>query len=99
MLRQVERSWCETDEISPRRLEGIPLRISPYPETKNLTYELHFISLRREGATIAIPCGASGIVELDQLDDEARNAYLYAHMLVGLEFERPTVIRACERPT
>lgn len=75
------------------------MHILPHPETKNLTYELRFISLRREGATIAIPCGENGIVELDQLEDEARNAYLYAHMLVGLEFERPTVIRTCERPT
>ncbi len=82
-----------------RRLEGIPLRTSLHPEPKKPTYELRFVSLRREGATIAVPCGENGVVDLDQLEDEARDAYLYAHMLVGLEFARPTVICACERPT
>jgi len=79
-----------------RRLEGIPLRISLHAETKKSTYELRFVSLRREGATIAVPCGEDGAVDLDQLEDEVRDAYLYAHMLVGLEFAKPTVIRSCE---
>jgi hypothetical protein len=85
--------------MTPRRgLEGIPLRISLQPETAKPTYELHFVSLRRAGTTIAVPCSENGVVDLDQLEDEARDAYLYAHMLVGLEFAKPTVICACERP-
>lgn len=73
------------------------MRILLHPEIKNIIYELRSISLCREGATIAVPSEENGIVDLDQLEDEARNGSVYAHMTgwtQGFQANRDLRLRA-----
>ena len=56
-------------------------------------YELRFQSLFNEGRALAFPCDALGSVELDALSERARNNYLYARAVVGVEFAVPAVLR------
>ena len=55
------------------------------------SYRLRFISLCHGGLDISVPCNEHGVVDLDQLGDEARQAYFFAHVLVGREFAKPVV--------
>src|SRR5262249_55341104 len=59
----------------------------------NATYELRFQSLFNEGRALAFPCDERGSVELDALSEQARNNYLYARAVVGVEFAVPAVRR------
>lgn len=43
------------------------------------------------GSDIFVPCNEHGVVDLDQLGDEERQAYFFAHVLVGREFAKPVV--------
>ena len=56
-------------------------------------YEIRFNSLYRERG-LCFPCDAQGRVELDALSDRARDNYLYARAVVGVEFAYPKVCRA-----
>lgn len=56
-------------------------------------YEIRFNSLYRERG-LCFPCDADGRVELDALSDRARDNYLYARAVVGVEFAYPKVCRA-----
>jgi hypothetical protein len=56
-------------------------------------YEIRFNSLYRERG-LCFPCDADGRVELDALSDRARDNYLYARAVVGVEFACPKVCRA-----
>jgi hypothetical protein len=67
-----------------------PPRVSP--ETAH--YELRFQSLFDAGRAYAFPCDAGGHVDMDALSDTARENYLYARTVVGLEFSVPAV-RVC----
>jgi hypothetical protein len=56
----------------------------------NPNYEIRFNSLFR-GHGLCFPCDEKGQVELDALSDRARENYLYARAVVGVEFAYPTV--------
>ena len=55
-------------------------------------YEIRFNSLYR-GRGMCFPCDEKGEVELDALSDRARENYLYARAVVGVEFAYPPVCR------
>ncbi len=57
------------------------------------SYEIRFNSLHR-GRGLCFPCDERGQVELDALSDRARENYLYARAVVGVEFAYPQVCRA-----
>jgi hypothetical protein len=57
------------------------------------SYEIRFNSLFR-GHGLCFPCDERGNVELDALSDRARENYLYARAVVGVEFAHPMVCRA-----
>jgi hypothetical protein len=63
------------------------------PLDATASYELRFQSLFNEGRALAFPCDARGSVELDALSERARNNYLYARAVVGVEFDVPAVRR------
>lgn len=54
-------------------------------------YELRFRSLFNEGRAYAFPCDAAGHVDMDALSDRARENYLYARAVIGLEVAMPAV--------
>ena len=60
----------------------------------NLAFELHFEPLVDKQSPLNFPCDAAGRVDLDELGDRLRCDYLFAHTLIGRQFEMP-VIRAC----
>lgn len=60
-------------------------------ESASASYELRFQSLFDSGRGYAFPCDATGLVDLDQLSDRARNNYLYARAMVGRELAVPAV--------
>lgn len=64
-------------------------------ESASVPYELRFQSLFDSGRGFAFPCDPSGLVNLDQLSDRARNNYLYARAMVGRELAVPA-IRRCD---
>ena len=57
------------------------------------TYEIRFQPLFR-GAGLCFPCDEQGHVELDALSDQARENYLDARAVVGMEYAYPRVCRA-----
>ena len=56
----------------------------------NSAYEIRFKPLFREPG-LCFPCDESGKVELDALSDRARENYLYARAVVGVEFAYPQI--------
>ena len=56
-----------------------------------MLYEVRFQSLFNEGRALTFPCDAAGHVEMDALSERARNNYLYARAVVGLEYATPAV--------
>lgn len=61
-------------------------------------YVLRFRSLFDEGRAYAFPCDAQGLVDLDSLSEKARNNYLYARAVIGLEVSMPHVERELPAP-
>jgi len=57
------------------------------------SHEIRYQSLFR-GPSLCFPCDERGAVELDALSDRARENYLYARAVVGLEYAFPSV---CQR--
>lgn len=55
------------------------------------SFELRFAPLGGERVGIAVPCSEDGAVDLDELDDDMRKRYFFAHTLIGRDFARPTV--------
>ena len=46
------------------------------------------------GATASVfSCDAQGQVELDAMEDRARNDYFFARALIGRDFARPVLVR------
>jgi hypothetical protein len=66
--------------------------VAATPETVRTTgFVLRFQSLFDEGRAYAFPCDAQGHVDLDALSEKARNNYLYARAVIGLEVAMPHV--------
>jgi hypothetical protein len=61
------------------------------PSQTTAVYELRFQSLFDEGRAFAFPCDAAGHVDMDALSDRARENYLYARAVIGLEVAMPAV--------
>lgn len=62
-------------------------------ERDHMEYELRYVSLFDTGRGYAFPCDASGCVDLDNLNQRARDSYLSVHARVGREFAAPEVMR------
>lgn len=60
-------------------------------------HRLHFEPLFDGQRTCAFPCDAGGKVDLDALDEQARNLYFYVRAVVGREFATPIVRLAVPR--
>ncbi len=56
-------------------------------------FELRFQSLSDTGRGYAFPCDSHGRVNMDGLGDKARNSYLFARALIGIELSAPFVER------
>ena len=54
-------------------------------------FELRFQSLVESSRGFAFPCDLNGLVNMDELNDRARNDYLYARAMVGRELTVPAV--------
>ncbi len=54
------------------------------------SHEITYRALFR-GPSLCFPCDEQGEVELDSLSDSARENYLYARAVVGLEYAYPSV--------
>lgn len=73
----------------------MPVRQAASPAaTLPSTHVLRFDSLFHPGRGVAVPCDASGHVDLDTLSERLRTAYLGARAMVGREYACPTVQRA-----
>ncbi len=55
------------------------------------SHELRFESLFHPGRCVAVPCDASGHVDMDCLTERLRNAYLGARAMVGRDYAYPRV--------
>ena len=62
-------------------------------ESTSCQFQLHFRSLFN-GRGYAFPCDPHGQVDLDHLNERARNNYLYARAMVGRELSWPDVVAA-----
>ena len=60
--------------------------------THGFDYELRYQSLCSTHRGYAFPCDASGRVDLNSLSDRARNNYLFARAVVGIELSYPDVL-------
>ncbi len=56
-------------------------------------HQLRFASLYQPGRGITVPCDARGAVQLDDLPERLKLAYLGARALVGREYAFPIVER------
>ena len=54
-------------------------------------YELYFQSVLYRDTGWAFPCDAEGRVDMDAMTERARNNYLFARALVGIELDTPCV--------
>jgi hypothetical protein len=54
------------------------------------SYEIRYQSLFR-GPSLCFPCDERGDVQLDALSERARENYLYARAVVGIEYAYPSV--------
>ncbi len=68
------------------------MNTSPSVSSEPRRYELRFQSLFNAGRSYAFPCDAAGHVDMDELSDTARENYLYARTVVGVEYSVPAVI-------
>ncbi len=58
---------------------------------RHAAYELRFRSLFDTGSGYSFPCDASGHVDIDTLNDRARNDYFFARTVIGRELAMPEV--------
>ena len=61
------------------------------PSRSDAAFELRFTSLFDSERALAFPCDAVGHVNLDGLNERARNNYFFARAVVGREFSFPAV--------
>jgi hypothetical protein len=64
------------------------------PDLQPVSHVLRFDSLFHPGRGVAVPCDATGHVDLDALSERLRTAYLGARAMVGREYACPTVQQA-----
>ncbi|CAN7448602.1 hypothetical protein LJR084_003023 [Variovorax sp. LjRoot84] len=60
-------------------------------QTTGPRYELRFRSLFQEGRGWAFPCDAAGHVDMDSMSERARNNYMFARALIGIDVAPPCV--------
>lgn len=75
--------------VQPRVDEGSELKHAE--RSAALRYELRFRSLFREGRGWTFPCDAAGHVDMDSMSERARNNYMFARALIGIEVAPPCV--------
>ncbi len=63
------------------------------PSFAESSFELRFVPTVGVHPTLAFACDASGDVDIDGLSEPARRDYLFAHMLIGRDYEPPLVCR------
>ncbi len=61
------------------------------PAAGEPAHQLRFISLFDPGRGVSVPCDAQGAVNMNDLTERLKNAYLGARALVGREYAFPTV--------
>jgi hypothetical protein len=54
-------------------------------------YELRFRALFSEGRGWSFPCDATGHVDMDAMSERARNNYMFARAVIGIEVAAPCV--------
>ena len=57
-----------------------------------MDYELCFRSLRDHREVLRFPCDAAGCADMDAMDRNTLNNYLYARALIGLDFSMVRVL-------
>jgi len=57
------------------------------------SYEITYHALFR-GPSLCFPCDERGEVPLDSLSESARENYLYARAVVGVEYAYPSIAQA-----
>jgi len=55
-------------------------------------YEIRYRPLTEDVEPLTFPCDAQGHVQMDALTERARNDYLYARAVVGVEYDRPAIL-------
>jgi hypothetical protein len=66
--------------------------VKPTDQTPGPRYELRFRSLFREGRGWSFPCDATGRVDMDSWSERARNNYMFARAVIGIEVDTPCVL-------
>ena len=61
--------------------------------TSSASHQLQFRPLRGSAPGYVFPCDAAGQVDLDALNDRARNDYFFARGVVGHQVDAPRVLR------
>lgn len=69
-----------------------PQTPTPWPPAGALAHQLRFTSLFDPGRGVAVPCDARGEVNLNELPERLKMAYLGARALVGREYAYPVVV-------
>lgn len=69
-------------------METVDFKASRAPE---LSCYLRFASLFNPGKAVVVPCDEGGKVDLDNLPEKLRTAYLGARALVGRDYACPVV--------
>lgn len=83
---------AESDRLSAQEpYVGDGNELEAAARSLDLRYELRFRSLNREGRGWAFPCDAAGHVDMDSMSDRARNNYMFARALIGIEVAAPCV--------
>jgi hypothetical protein len=77
-------------ERGPRHRKGQTMDTSSKPVPPRL-FDLVFVPLHH-GCSFAFPCNETGVVEMNDLTEQARNNYLLARALVGRDFQVPSVV-------
>ena len=68
------------------------MTLHPPPATEpNARYELRFQSLFHTGRGVSFPCDRQGAVDLETMNERAREAFLRAQEGVGREYASPSI--------
>jgi hypothetical protein len=67
------------------------MQAMPFDAGRAERYELRFRALSDTAQTCSFPCDAHGHVDLDALNERARNAYFFARVVVGHDYAPPQV--------
>jgi hypothetical protein len=78
---------CRSEQGPPMNFQNS----SSVPPVGEPAHQLRFVSLFDPGRGMSVPCDAKGRVNMDDLTERLKNAYLGARALVGREYAFPTV--------